>query len=71
MDVTILIFLLVYLAMALGHLPFFRVDRTGAAVVGALAATAYHASTASAVAAPAAAAVVIASGGVAPGSVRT
>ncbi len=37
MDVTILIFLLVYLAMALGHLPFFRVDRTGAAVVGALA----------------------------------
>ena len=37
MDVAILIFLLVYLAMALGHLPFFRVDRTGAAVVGALA----------------------------------
>jgi Na+/H+ antiporter NhaD/arsenite permease-like protein len=37
MDVTILIFLLVYVAMGLGKLPGFKVDRTGAAVVGALA----------------------------------
>jgi Na+/H+ antiporter NhaD/arsenite permease-like protein len=37
MDVTILIFLLVYAAMGLGKLPGFKVDRTGAAVVGALA----------------------------------
>ena len=36
-DLTILIFLLVYLAMALGTLPGLRVDRTGAATVGALA----------------------------------
>ncbi len=34
---TVLIFLLVYLAMALGTLPGLRVDRTGAAIVGALA----------------------------------
>lgn len=37
MDTTLLIFALVYLALALGHLPGFRVDRTGAAVAGALA----------------------------------
>lgn len=37
MDITVIIFLLVYLALALGHLPGFRVDRTGAAVVGAVA----------------------------------
>lgn len=37
MDLTLLIFLLVYLAMAIGTLPGFKVDRTGAAVVGAMA----------------------------------
>lgn len=37
MDLTLLIFLLVYLAMGLGHLPGFKVDRTGAALIGALA----------------------------------
>ncbi|WP_334173849.1 SLC13 family permease [Pseudoxanthobacter sp.] len=37
MDLTLLIFLVVYLAMGLGKLPGFKVDRTGAAVVGALA----------------------------------
>ena len=37
MDTTLLIFLLVYLALAIGHLPGFRVDRTGAVVIGALA----------------------------------
>lgn len=37
MDTTIIIFLLVYLALALGYIPGFRVDRTGAAVVGAMA----------------------------------
>ncbi|WP_127752985.1 SLC13 family permease [Devosia sp. 1566] len=37
MDLTILIFLLVYLAMALGGLPGLKVDRTGAAIIGALA----------------------------------
>lgn len=37
MDLTLLIFFLVYLAMALGTLPGFKVDRTGAAVIGALA----------------------------------
>jgi len=36
MDLTIAIFILVYLAMAVGHLPGLRVDRTGAAVVGAM-----------------------------------
>ncbi|MCX5581162.1 SLC13 family permease [Kaistia terrae] len=36
MDFTIAIFILVYFAMALGHLPGFRLDRTGAAVVGAM-----------------------------------
>jgi len=37
MDLTLLIFLLVYVAMGFGKLPGFKVDRTGAAVVGALA----------------------------------
>lgn len=37
MDLTLLIFFIVYLAMGLGHLPGFKVDRTGAALVGALA----------------------------------
>lgn len=37
MDLTLLVFLLVYLAMGVGKLPGFLVDRTGAAVVGALA----------------------------------
>ncbi|MEW5423029.1 SLC13 family permease [Amorphus sp. 3PC139-8] len=37
MDISVIIFLLVYLALALGYLPGFRVDRTGAAVAGALA----------------------------------
>lgn len=37
MDTTLLIFALVYLALALGHLPGFRGDRTGAVVAGALA----------------------------------
>lgn len=36
MTVTLVVFLLVYLAMGLGHLPGFKVDRTGAAVVGAM-----------------------------------
>ena len=37
MDVTLLIFLLVYVAMGFGRLPGFRLDRTGAALVGMLA----------------------------------
>jgi len=37
MNVTLIIFILVYVAMAFGKLPGLRVDRTGAAVVGALA----------------------------------
>lgn len=37
MGVTLLIFLLVYVAMGFGKLPGFKVDRTGAAIVGALA----------------------------------
>ena len=37
MGLTLLVFLLVYVAMGFGKLPGFRVDRTGAAVVGALA----------------------------------
>ncbi|KKO72313.1 SLC13 family permease [Kerstersia gyiorum] len=37
MDTTLLIFLIVYVAMGFGKLPGFKVDRTGAAVVGALA----------------------------------
>jgi len=37
MDVTVLVFLAVYVAMGFGHLPGFRVDRSGAAVIGALA----------------------------------
>lgn len=37
MHITLLVFLLVYLAMGLGKLPWLKVDRTGAALVGALA----------------------------------
>ena len=37
MDVTHLIFFIVYLAMGLGHIPGFKVDRTGAALIGAIA----------------------------------
>ena len=37
MDITLLIFVLVYVAMAVGTLPGFKVDRSGAAVVGAMA----------------------------------
>ncbi len=36
-DLTLLVFLLVYVAMGFGTLPGFKVDRTGAAIVGALA----------------------------------
>lgn len=36
MDLTIAVFILVYVAMGVGHLPGFRLDRTGAAIVGAL-----------------------------------
>lgn len=37
MDITHLIFFIVYLAMGLGHIPGFKVDRTGAALIGAIA----------------------------------
>lgn len=37
MALTLLIFLLVYVAMGFGTLPGFKVDRTGAAIVGAFA----------------------------------
>ncbi len=37
MDLPLLIFLLVYVAMGVGKLPGFMVDRTGAAIVGGLA----------------------------------
>jgi Na+/H+ antiporter NhaD/arsenite permease-like protein len=37
MDLTLLVFLLVYVAMGFGQLPGFRVDRTGAAIIGMLA----------------------------------
>jgi Na+/H+ antiporter NhaD/arsenite permease-like protein len=36
MELTLLVFLLVYVAMGFGQLPGFKVDRTGAAIVGAL-----------------------------------
>ena len=36
MEVILLIFLIVYVAMGFGRLPGFRVDRTGAAIVGAM-----------------------------------
>lgn len=36
MDATITLFILVYLAMGVGHLPGFKVDRTGAALLGAM-----------------------------------
>ena len=36
MDITLALFILVYIAMGVGHLPGFQVDRTGAALVGAM-----------------------------------
>lgn len=36
MNLTLAIFVLVYLAMGVGQLPGFRPDRTGAALVGAM-----------------------------------
>ncbi len=36
MDATVILFLLVYLAMGVGHVPGFKVDRTGAALLGAM-----------------------------------
>ena len=36
-DSTLLLFIIVYVAMGLGHIPGFRVDRTGAAMIGAIA----------------------------------
>ncbi|MBC2593064.1 transporter [Ruficoccus amylovorans] len=36
-DLTLIVFLLVYVAMGFGTLPGFKVDRTGAAIVGMLA----------------------------------
>lgn len=41
MTLTVTIFLLVYLAMCIGFLPGFKVDRTGAAVIGAFAMIAF------------------------------
>jgi Na+/H+ antiporter NhaD/arsenite permease-like protein len=35
-ELTLVVFLLVYVAMGFGHLPGFKVDRTGAAIVGAM-----------------------------------
>lgn len=37
MDVTLVIFLLTYAALAIGRIPGFRVDRTGAVLLGAIA----------------------------------
>ena len=37
MDLTVIVFLLVYIAMGFGSLPGFKIDRTGAAIVGAVA----------------------------------
>jgi len=37
MDLTVIIFILVYIAMGFGTLPGFKVDRTGAAIIGAMA----------------------------------
>lgn len=37
MDVTVVIFLLTYAALAIGRIPGFRVDRTGAVLLGAIA----------------------------------
>jgi len=37
MDLTVLIFVVTYAAIAIGRVPFFRVDRTGAALLGAIA----------------------------------
>ena len=41
MQITWLVFLLVYIAMGFGKVPGFKVDRTGAAVVGAMAVLAF------------------------------
>lgn len=41
MTITIIIFVLVYIAMCFGYLPGFKVDRTGAAVIGAFAMIAF------------------------------
>ena len=35
MTAAIIVFLLTYLVLAIGRLPGFRVDRTGAAIIGA------------------------------------
>lgn len=48
MDLTLAIFLMVYLVMGLGTLPGFKLDRTGAAVIGAAAVMAIGAISASA-----------------------
>lgn len=37
METILVVFVVVYVAMGFGHLPGFKVDRTGAAVVGAMA----------------------------------
>lgn len=37
MDLTVIIFILVYVAMAFGTFPGIKIDRTGASVAGALA----------------------------------
>jgi len=37
MDLTLLIFIVTYAGIAFGKFPFFRVDRTGAALIGAIA----------------------------------
>ena len=37
MDATVVIFLLSYAALAIGRIPGFRVDRTGAVLLGAIA----------------------------------
>ena len=36
MTLTLVVFLLVYVAMGAGQVPGFKVDRTGAAIIGAL-----------------------------------
>ena len=41
MQMTLLVFILVYIAMGFGKVPGFKVDRTGAAVVGAMAVLAF------------------------------
>lgn len=48
MQITLIVFILVYVAMGFGKLPGFKVDRTGAAVVGAMAVLAFDGISASA-----------------------